>query len=346
MKKVESVLVVLVMLVAVPCLAFEGYQGHEGQIPLCQNKRTGKLRFAPMKDIDRTTKVDYEPYCSTLTETIIWINIQGIQGPQGPPGPQGPKGDPTYVSTVVVSPVGNETQNGTALLSALSGITASSTNRFLLKIEPGIYDIGTQSLQMKEYVDIEGSGETTTIIKGHIGFSWTGIVRGANNAEIRLLAINNMEGTPYSCAVMNVNVTASFKMTNVTTFASGGLFCYSVYNHKSSPTMKNVTATAFGGTNNMGVVSDTSSPTMTNVTISASGGKENYGVFTGDSGTVRIYHSVISATTATIYNHDYTTTLLANTQLDGGPAQNEARGTLTCVGAYDGNYNALNTSCQ
>ena len=93
MKKVESVLLALVMLVAVPCLAFEGYQGHEGQIPLCQNKKTGALRVARMKDIDRTKKVDYEPYCNRRTETIIWITIQGIQGPQGPIGPQGAKGD-------------------------------------------------------------------------------------------------------------------------------------------------------------------------------------------------------------------------------------------------------------
>jgi len=93
MKKVESVLLVLVMLVAVPCLAFDGYQGHEGQIPLCQNKKTGTLRFAPMKDIDRTAKVDYEPYCNTKTETMIWINIQGPLGPLGPQGAKGDKGD-------------------------------------------------------------------------------------------------------------------------------------------------------------------------------------------------------------------------------------------------------------
>jgi hypothetical protein len=100
MKKIVLVLLAMVMLIAVPCLAFDGYQGHEGQIPLCQNNKTGALRFAPVKDIDRTKNKDYEPHCitrffygtATPVETLIWINIQGIQGLQGLQGPQGEQG--------------------------------------------------------------------------------------------------------------------------------------------------------------------------------------------------------------------------------------------------------------
>jgi hypothetical protein len=113
MKKIVLVSLGMVMLIAVPCLAF---QGHEGQFPLCQNNKTGAFRLAPVKDIDPTTNVNYEPYCNTSllrgtttpTETLIWINIQGPQGiqgekgdtgatgpqgPTGPPGPTGPAGD-------------------------------------------------------------------------------------------------------------------------------------------------------------------------------------------------------------------------------------------------------------
>ena len=93
MEKILIVLLAMVMLMAGPCLAFDGYQGHEGEIPLCQNNKTGALRFAPTKDIDPTTKVNYEPYCYTNTETLIWINIQGVQGLQGLQGIQGEKGD-------------------------------------------------------------------------------------------------------------------------------------------------------------------------------------------------------------------------------------------------------------
>jgi len=100
MKKIVLLLLATAMLISVPCLAFDGYQGHEGQIPLCQNNKTGALRLAPMKDIDPTTGVNYEPYCitspfygtTTPIETLIWINIQGIQGPQGPKGDKGDQG--------------------------------------------------------------------------------------------------------------------------------------------------------------------------------------------------------------------------------------------------------------
>ena len=63
------------------------------------------------------------------------------------------------------SPLGASVENGNLLLDALESITGvSSDSRYLLKLEPGVYDIGNNSLVMKEYVDIEGSGETNTII--------------------------------------------------------------------------------------------------------------------------------------------------------------------------------------
>jgi hypothetical protein len=92
MKKIVFVLLAMVMLIVVPCLAF-GFPGHEGQIPVCQNNKTGAFRLAPVKDIDATSNVNYEPVCKA-TETLVWINpFGGSQGPAGPPGPQGPKGD-------------------------------------------------------------------------------------------------------------------------------------------------------------------------------------------------------------------------------------------------------------
>ena len=84
MKRIGLLLLAMVMLIAVPCLAFDGYQGHEGQIPLCQNNKTGALKFPKVKDIDSSAGVDYEPQCNTRfisgtttpTETLIWVDIQ------------------------------------------------------------------------------------------------------------------------------------------------------------------------------------------------------------------------------------------------------------------------------
>jgi hypothetical protein len=250
----------------------------------------------------------------------------------------------------------------------LAGITtASSTNPYLLKIEPGIYDIGTSSLQMKVYVDVEGSGENTTTITGHID---GGVVLGSGYAEIRFLTVQNTGGGTNAVAIYNtsaspkitnvtasasagsyqncgvVNISSSPRMTNVTASGSGGPKNCGVHNLSSSPAMMNVTASGSGGTGSMncGVVNCFGSPTMTNVTASGSGGTDNYGVYSTNPGTIMIHNSVIIGSTNTIFNDANTTTRVANTKLDGGAVSNS--GTLTCVGAYDETYIALNTTCQ
>jgi len=80
------------------------------------------------------------------------------------------------------------------------------------------------------------------------------------------------------------------------------------------------------------------------VTASASGGTTNAGVYNFNTGTITINNSVIIGSTNTLVTSPNTTTMVGNTKLDGGPVNNQ--GTLTCVGAYNGSYIALNTSCQ
>jgi hypothetical protein len=84
-----------------------------------------------------------------------------------------------------------------AALATWCGIP-SSTNPCLLKIMPGVYDIGNNSLQMQPYVDIEGSGEKVTVISGSLSSNQTslavtnGLLNGANNAEVRFITIKNI----------------------------------------------------------------------------------------------------------------------------------------------------------
>ena len=71
----------------------------------------------------------------------------------------------SYERTVIVSPVGTNAQNGQALLNALASIKdASASKPYLLYIEPETYELGNRTLQMKQWVDLEGSGELNTII--------------------------------------------------------------------------------------------------------------------------------------------------------------------------------------
>ena len=86
----------------------------------------------------------------------------GPQGPQGVPGPAGPQGvGVSYVRTIVVSPdPADESKNGLLLRNALVGIADNGpARRYLLKIEPGIYDLGSEPLALEPYVDVEGSEE-------------------------------------------------------------------------------------------------------------------------------------------------------------------------------------------
>ncbi len=181
---------------------------------------------------------------------------------------------------VYVSPLPGDTAsaNGTALISALNGITdASPALPYRLYLGPGIYDLGSSVLQMKEYVSIVGSGEDGTIIQGNVS-TLSGVVNGANNAELQYLTVKNNAWGTYAIAIANVSV--SPKITNVKVIASGGSGSYScgVLNYFSAPFLTDVNVTSSGGSNSYsyGVLNYYSSSFLTNVTIASSGGTGSY----------------------------------------------------------------------
>ena len=46
-----------------------------------------------------------------------------------------------FSKTIIVNPVGDEAANGTALLQAVDGIAPTWSNRIIVWIEPGVYDL-------------------------------------------------------------------------------------------------------------------------------------------------------------------------------------------------------------
>jgi hypothetical protein len=183
------------------------------------------------------------------------------------------------VRTVLVSPKSTAAESGTALLNALAGITdASASNPYLLVIEPGIYDVGTSSVRMKEYVDIQGSGQTVTTIQGTTNSESAGVLMGASHCELRNLTVKRTGWASHGYAIDN-NATSP-TMTQVTAIASGAGRNYGVYSYYSWSTMTGVTATASGGQTTYGVYNNFSWPTMTQVTATASGATgQNTGVY-------------------------------------------------------------------
>jgi hypothetical protein len=79
----------------------------------------------------------------------------------------------------------------------MTGTAAPSAgNPFVVRVMPGVYDLGTGSLQMKPYVDVEGSGPDNTIITSSNanvdgGTCTVGTVLMANNTSIRNIKIVN-----------------------------------------------------------------------------------------------------------------------------------------------------------
>jgi hypothetical protein len=231
-----------------------------------------------------------------------------------------------YARTVIVGPVGTAAQNGSVLIGALNSITnASDLNRFLLKIEPGIYDLGALPLQMKPFVDIEGSGEMATRITGIGGIDEVegSTLHGADNAELRSLTVENTGGAGLAFAIAVHNNAAELRMNHVTAVAvgNGANDAYGLFNSASSPVLIEASAAASGGATNVGVVN------------SAAGG----------SFTVTIDRSKVTGATNTILSESEFTTLIGVSQLSGGPVS--GTGTKKCANAYDEDYTVLSSTC-
>ena len=124
-----------------------------------------------------------------------------------------------FVRTEVVSPIpANPVSSGSRLLRALAGITgASATDPYLIKIEPGLYDLDGRSLVMRPFIDIEGSGEGVTIVQSTVNA--VGTVQGADHAELRRLTVVNQTAVN---GIALANAAAGFSASHVTCLALGG----------------------------------------------------------------------------------------------------------------------------
>ncbi len=202
------------------------------------------------------------------------------------------------IRTVLVSPVpGNPVASGTALRNALAGISApSSTNRWLLKIEPGIYDVGAVSLAMRSWVDIEGSGIGTTTIRGAVPFTegFAGTIHGASEAELRLLTVEAIGSGAVPSVIAMHNESAFPRLYRVKLATSGGAAGWGMRNAQSAPRIEEceISASATGagsiayGIVFRGYVSGGQRSSILRSKITVSGAASNYGVYLADGQTL------------------------------------------------------------
>jgi hypothetical protein len=274
---------------------------------------------------------------------------------------------PRYANVIVVAKAGGDF---TSIQKALDSISDNSpNNHYLVWVAPGVY---SETVTLKQYVDIEGAGELVTKIT-YPGSQDPGMatVRGwVNDVELRNLTVENTGGYYYAKAIWNYGAAPRFNhITAVASGASGNNDA--LHNITGSPTLQNVTAIALGGVNTYGinnvgtnggsatpVLTDTlvtasggsysnhamynfaTSATIWNSKISASGGTVNYGVenyaYYG-SYSLTIDNSALTGSTSALSNHPLFMTRVGASKLEGGPVLPNG-GTVTCAGVYDENY--------
>ncbi len=96
-----------------------------------------------------------------------------------------------YVRTRIVSPVpGNPLAAGVRLASMVHSIPdSSSSNPYLVIVEPGEYDLDDQKLFMPPYVTLRGAGRGHTMITGRVS---GGAIQGAAGTLIESLTVENL----------------------------------------------------------------------------------------------------------------------------------------------------------
>ena len=253
----------------------------------------------------------------------------GATGPQGPigltgiPGPPGPSGvTPAHVVWVATSG-----GNFTSVNAALASITDNSaTNRYLIRVAPGTYT-ETSAVVLKDYVDIEGAGESTTTITCSCGSNTSPFTDGSSatvrglgpilHSEIRFLSIENTSGNADATGMWTSDVDefVSIVHVSVSVNVEGGGSHFGIVNVGSRPLISWVSVETSGALTESVAIANvsSSSPTMDNVTVSAAGGatattgiynessspmmSDIEAIATGDSDTTGIYNAAGSVPT-------------------------------------------------
>jgi len=229
----------------------------------------------------------------TQAETDIVVDIYGyyIAG-SGGTGEQGPAGQDAESPARVIWVADDGTGDYELLSAALASITdASATKPYVIKMAPGVYT-EEENVPMKNYVDVEGSGQGITTIKCECsGSDGDDSVRGSTisigevNTAIRQITIENA-GSPFGNAIhsnQNSNLTWSVSIADVTTKATGATTRATGIDAKNSTLkLRNVTASAQGATFNYGIKSNNSFVTIETAKATASGGPgSGLGINTG-----------------------------------------------------------------
>ncbi len=131
-------------------------------------------------------------------------------------------------NVITVSKTGGDFTNPVDALQAIgtSLPAAGPANRYVVKFMPGRYSV-TRPIVMQPYVDLEGSGRKTTLIRGAISWQFggdtigvQGVINAASHSEIRHLTVRNTWADSSAIGIGMLNTRGS-SITDVRSEARG-----------------------------------------------------------------------------------------------------------------------------
>jgi len=155
---------------------------------------------------------------------------------------------------------GNIAEAGEALLRAFEFVSNQggglASKPYLIKLDAGIFDVADSRLTMSPYLDLQGSGENATFIKGDLNDNTAiddALITAAGNSSLSDFTVENTGGGTYSIAIFSSGSSNTAKIRNVTARVSGGQENFAILLRDSAATLNEVSAQASGGTASIGV---------------------------------------------------------------------------------------------
>ncbi|RBP53123.1 glycosyl hydrolase family 28-related protein [Arenicella xantha] len=201
---------------------------------------------------------------------------------------------------VTVAKANGDFTNIQAAIDSISN--ASATNPYVVVIGPGQYDVAT-TIVAKEYVDITGSGQGTTIISGSVrarGFDSPAVFLVANVRLSNLSVHNTSSGSSYSLGISVFNPSNfqdNITIENVTVRVGGAPINSSrgVYVEEGSVLIRNADVLIEGTTPNYGIRAYSGDIRIVDSRIEVNSGTVNRAVYSAAASSTVIDHSDLIA---------------------------------------------------
>lgn len=185
-----------------------------------------------------------------------------------------------------------------AALSSISG--ASSTNRFIIKVMPGVYN---ETVTTSSYVDIVGSGESNTVISSSTACSAPNppdaatLTIASDSSVKNLKVVNSGTGTCIAAVRFADNAVASAESITALATSGGHSVGIAITGSSSNVKLTNVKVNADSTDSEgygLGIMIWGGSAEISHATVIGNGGHTGYGVYS-DGATV-LRDSVLTAT--------------------------------------------------